>query len=977
MPAVVLAEPDFDREVAPILAAHCLDCHCGAKPKGKLDLSRSDAALKGGVSGVALVPGQVEQSLLWQRIAADEMPPKKPLPAAEREVLRRWIANGARWGSDPIDPFRFTTKSRAGYDWWSLQPVQRPAVPDIQEGLANPIDRFVLARLRSARLEPAPRAERRTLIRRVYFDLLGLPPTPEEVREFVADPDPAAYARLVDRLLASPHYGERWARHWLDIVRFGESDGFERNTTRPNAWHYRDWLIRTLNSDMPYDHWCRLQLAGDVLEPAQADAIRATGFLVAGVHNTVLGNEQMRAIARQDELEDLAGVVGQTFLGLTINCARCHEHKFDPVSQRDYYRLVACLSGVQHGERDLPNPAVRSEHERLVRAAADARQTLHDLEAPARQAIVSERRGNLAVLPPTPLAAWDFRNGLQDQLGTLHLQAQGEVKMTGEGAVLAGKGFLRSAPLNLDLREKTLEAWVRLDNLTQRGGGVMSVQTPDGAVFDAVVFGEREPARWMAGSEFFKRTRPFGGAEERVERNEVVHLAITYASDGQVTAYRNGQPYGKPYRAEGPTTFQGGKANVVFGCRHEPSGGNKMLSGTLVQARLHGRALGAAEVAASAELDGLVITEADVIGRLSPEDRKRRQALQDELKALAEQIRRLEGRLVTKVYAALVQQPAPTRVLNRGQVTEPLEVVPPGGIPSLQGLAADFGLPPDAPESERRRRLAEWITSRDNPLFARVMVNRLWQHHFGVGLVETSSDFGFNGGRPSHPELLDWLAAEFRDQGFRLKAMHRLILLSDAYQRSSKPRAEALKLDADSRLLWRRKPLRHDAETLRDAMLSAAGLLNRTLGGKGFSDYRETFLNGTTYFEPFDPVGPEYQRRSVYRFTPRGANQGLLDAFDCPDPAASAPRRAQTTTPTQALALWNNAFSLRMAEALAARLEREADSADARIARAWQIVYQREPRPEEMEVARGLVREHGLPALGRVLFNSNEFLTIE
>ena len=348
------APPDFDKEIAPLLATRCLACHSGAKPKGDFDITRK---------------ANVTPADVWKCVDAGEMPPKKPLADAEKKLLKQWIDAGAKWGTDPIDPFRFTTATRAGYNWWALQPVKRPPIPVSREPQrsGNPIDAFIHKRLADAKLELSPPADRRTLIRRVYFDLIGLPPSPEEVEAFVNDKAADAYEKVVDRLLASPHYGERWARHWLDVVRFGERDGFERNSPRPNAWPYRDWVIRRLNADMPYDEFVRLQLAGDVLKPSDPDAVKATGFLVAGVHNTVLGNDQMRAVARQDELEDIVGAVGQTFLGLTVNCARCHDHKFDPISQTDYYRLAAALGGVGFGE------LARSGRRRFTRSCRSRR----------------------------------------------------------------------------------------------------------------------------------------------------------------------------------------------------------------------------------------------------------------------------------------------------------------------------------------------------------------------------------------------------------------------------------------------------------------------------------------------------------------------------------------------------------------------------------------------------------------------------
>jgi len=993
--ATAAPPPDFDTQIAPLLVSRCLDCHSGPKPKGDLDMTRK---------------ANVTAADLLRRVVDGEMPPKKPLPPEEVQLLKAWVDGGAKWGTDPIDPFRVTTATRAGYDWWSLRPVRRPAVPAVA-GVRHPIDAFVQAKLRDKGLSLSPPADRRTLIRRLYFDLIGLPPSPEEVAAFESDPAPDAYERLVEKLLASPHYGERWARHWLDVVRYGETDGFERNTARPNAWHYRDWLIRALNADLPYDEFARLQLAGDVLRPNDPDAVRATGFLVASVHNTVLGNDLMRAIARQDELEDLVGSVGQTFLGLTTNCGRCHDHKFDPISQTDYYRLASALAGTGHGERPLPAPETEAEIARLKEQLDRLGRELVALEDTARAALLREkglgRTGTASTtgptptagptpttgptppaapgsalalaLAPAPVAAWDFRTGGEDRVGKLHAKPAGGVRLSAAGASFDGKtGLLRTPPLPFELRAKTLEAWVRLDTLTQRGGGVMSVQTPDGQEFDAIVFGEREPGRWMAGSDSFRRTQGFDGPEETEAANREVHIAVVYSADGTITGYRDGKPYGRGYSSKGPVVFAAGKAVVVFGCRHEPVGGNRMLAGTVTFARLYDTALSAEQVAASFAAGPGLVSEAELEQKLTPQQRTRRAALRKERDETAARLERLRAEAVSrKAYANVPQPPGVTRLLVRGDVTQPAAVVAPGGLAAIPGPKADFGLAPDAPDADRRRKLAEWVTDPANPLFARVVVNRLWHYHFGTGIVDTPSDFGFNGGRPSHPELLDWLAAELLDRKYSLKSLHRLIVTSATYQQGSAPRKEALAADADNRLLWRFKPHRLEGEAVRDAMLAVSGLLNREVGGKGFSDYRESNFNGTAFYDPFDPVGPEFHRRSVYRFVPRGANQGLLDAFDCPDPAAAAPRRAVTTTPLQALSLWNNGFALRVAAAFADRVAREAQGVDKQVARAWQLAYGRDPTPEETKQAVRLVNDHGLKALCRVLFNSNEFVTVE
>ncbi len=974
---LVAAPPDFDKQIAPLLASRCLDCHSGAKPKGELDLSR-----KAGASA-AVVAGKPKSSALWERVASGEMPPKKPLPEAEQKLLKEWIESGAKWGTDPIDPFRFTTSTRAGYDWWALQPIVRPKVPETpntKHQTLNTIDKFIVAKLSDKALSLAPEADPRTLIRRVYFDLVGLPPTPAEVDAFVKDRAPDAYEKAVVRLLASPHYGERWARHWLDVVRYGETDGFERNTPRQNSWRYRDWVIRALNADMPYDEFARLQLAGDVLKPNDPDAVKATGFLVAGVHNTVLGNDQMRAVARQDELEDIVGGVGQTFLGLTANCARCHDHKFDPISQTDFYRLASALGGVGFGERAIPEAKASAEIARLVKDLDTVAKELAALEEPARKAVLAEKgTGKLAANAPSPVAAWDFRKSGDDLVGKLHAKPIGGAKFTPDGAVLDGKtALLQTPPLPVDLNTKTLEAWVKLDNLTQRGGGVISVQTPDGTTFDAIVFGENEPARWMAGSNGFVRYKSFGGTEEKDAAKEHVHFAVTFSADGTITGYRNGELYGKGYASKGLAAFKAEKAVVVFGCRHEPAGGNKMLAGTVSVARLYDKALSLEEVQASFKSGGGFVSDAEIEAKLTPEQRTSRGTLRKRHDALAGQLGALTQRATGgKAYANVPLPPGITRFLARGDLATPGAVVAPAGLSSVDGPRADFDLKPDAPDADRRKKLAEWITAPNNPLFSRVIVNRVWHYHFGVGIVDTPNDLGFNGGRPSHPELLDWLASEFAEHKYSLKALHKLIVTSATYRQASAPRKDASATDADNRLLWRYKPHRLEGEAVRDAMLATSGLLNPEVGGKGFSDYKIRDFNGTAYFDPFDPIGPEFHRRSVYRFTPRGANQGLLDTLDCPDPAAAAPRRAITTTPLQALALWNNGFALRAADAFAVRVAKDAEGAEKQVRRAWQLAYQRDPAADEMKLAAKLVADHGLKALCRVLFNSNEFVTVE
>ncbi len=975
-------EPDraiaFDREIGPILARRCLDCHSGSEPKGKLDLSSKQSAFKGGENGPAIVPGNLDESLLWEHVAADEMPPKKPLPGAEKTVLKSWIKSGATWGTDPIDPYSATSDRRAGRDWWAFQPVRKPSIPTSKSLIAvvNPIDAFLLERREAKGLGASPPSVRRTLIRRLSFDVLGLPPTPERVDGFVSDGGTDAYERLVDEFLASPEYGVRWARLWLDLARFGESNGFEFDEFRPSAWPYRDWVVNALNRNLPFDEFARLQLAGDVLHPDDPEAVEATGFLVAGAYDSVGQAQQsqaMRKVVRQDEIEDLISAVGQTFLGLTIHCARCHDHKFDPIRQTEYYQLSAALAGVRHGERDLSSidAATRASRRRITSLSTK----ITAIEAPVRRKLSSEIPHTTTI--PTPFARWDFDRDADDRDGSLDASLQGNAHLGPEGLVVDGEsGFALSVPLTKDITAKTLEAWVHLDNLDQRGGGVIGLISPDGGSFDSIVFAERESGRWMAGTEGFVRTKSFETIAESDAARRPVHLAIVYTADGTVTGYRDGRPLGTPYKTAAPPTYSAGQARVIFGMRHgTAAGGNRMLAGTILRARLYDRALNAEEIAASASGTDKINSSA-VVAALSSEERIERARLLAEI-AAEKKSPASRGR---RGYAVTPRSVEPTHVLIRGNTSTPGAVVSAGGVSSLSGVSPDFGLSIDAPEGERRIRLARWITDPKNPLTPRVIVNRVWQAHFGAGLIETPSDFGFNGGQPSHPELLDWLASEFVANGWNLKALHRRIVTSQAYRQSSKLNPDALRVDAADRLLWRKAPMRLEAEMVRDAMLRVSGVLNLTQGGPGFREFAMERAPGTAaiMYVPIEPNGGETDRRTLYRSWARGGRSGFLDAFDCPDPSTVSPKRAATTTPLQALALLNNALTLRLADRFSERLKREVgDDPGQQVERAYRLSFGRSPDDTETEAATAVVQKHGAAALARAIFNSNEFLYVD
>jgi hypothetical protein len=466
---------DFDKQIAPILVSHCLECHRGSEPEGGLNLTERALVQTGGDSGEAIVVGNASDSLLWERVRSDEMPPKHPLSNAKKATLKQWIDEGAKWGDGALDLFSITTDSRAGRDWWSLQPLQDVPVPafDSQWG-RNAIDAFVLRRLLAEGLKPSSEADPRSLIRRLYFDLTGLPPTPEQVAAFVADPSEASYQTLVGDLLNSRQYGERWGRHWLDVVRFGESDGFERNFQRENAWHYRDWIINALNDDMPYDEFVRMQLVGDQLAGG-TDGAAATGFWVAGVHNTVVGgSKRMKQLARQDEIEDVLATLGQTFVGLTFNCARCHDHKFDPITQAEYYQLASAISGLGYGERNVPVPDEQATLASLDQQIAEQRAKLAAIDQAARQKIMDARGSGEIATPelPAAMARWEFDSDLNDSIGRLHGTARGNARIENGALILDGESFVETSPVPTNIVEKTLEAWIQLDNLDQRGGAV-------------------------------------------------------------------------------------------------------------------------------------------------------------------------------------------------------------------------------------------------------------------------------------------------------------------------------------------------------------------------------------------------------------------------------------------------------------------------------------------------------------------------
>jgi hypothetical protein len=724
-----------------------------------------------------------------------------------------------------------------------------------------------------------------------------------------------------------------------------------------------------------------MQLAGDVISNGSPEGLAATGFLVAAIHNTVVGGSvEMKRQSRADEIEELVGTIGQTFLGLTVNCARCHNHKFDPIAQQEYYQMAAAVAGFSHGTREVARPEIKGEIDKLGLPLENVNQQLDALRARLRTEIIKQREAGTVPSfdPPQPIARWEFEGNLKDSVGTMHGSNMGNPRLENGGLLVASDNYVITAPLKRKLTEKTLEVWVQLDNLDQRGGSAISIQTPNGLVFDAIVYGEREAQRWMAGSNGFVRTDSFRGTAEVVAKDRPVHFALVYTTDGMITGYRNGLPYGKPYKSAGLQSYDG-SAVVTFGLRHLPAGGNKHLKARIEKAQLYDFALAPAAVAASAGNGINYVSELELVKRMNAVDKTNYQALLAQEKKLRDTLTELQRLEKYRIYTNIARKPDITYFLERGDVMKRRQIVAPGIVKAMPDLDFEMQLPVDALDSDRRLKLVEWVTHDDNPLFKRVIMNRLWHYHFGIGIVDTPSDLGFNGGRPSHPALLDWLSQQLVDQNYQLKAMHRLIASSTTYRQAATLNANATAVDAENRLLWRKSPQRLDGESVRDGMLLIAGVLNPQLGGPAFEDVKIVPNDGTTYYEPFDEESPALNRRTVYRFSPRGGRVALLDAFDCPDPSTATPRRSVTTTPLQALSLLNNAFVLRMADHCANRIKRDVgdQELDKQVQRSFQLTLCRMPTPAEQQAAQRLATQHGLQALIRALFNTNEFLIVQ
>jgi hypothetical protein len=1306
----------FETKIRPVLVAECYECHDAKKQKGDLRLDYRGGLLKGGEEGPSVVPGDAKKSLLIQSINYThetlQMPKKRPkLDAKIIADFVEWVNRGA---PDPRTDVPKESVAATWSDlltvrknWWSFQPIKDSAIP--AGNAANPIDRFLDAKITAAGITPAAKADKPTLLRRATYVLTGLPPTPAEIAAFEADASPEAFAKVVDRLLASPRYGEHFARHWMDLVRYADTHGSEGDPEINQAWRYRDYLIRAFNADVPYDQFVREQLAGDLLKNPRVDTKEGVNESAIGPGHFRLVEHGFQPLDTADEqvknVDNQIDVISKTFLGLTVSCARCHDHKFDAISQADFYALYGIFASTRPAQVTIDSPdrlnanrdaliATKSAlREALAKEWADGARSLagkigaietsageyralKKKEQAAEEALSSlEFRTRLqagaAANGPTPASWWTFEEDGRDLNGKLPLKLEGGAVIRNGRLILNGEAaFASSAPLAQDLRAKTLEAWVSLPSLEQSGGGVVSVETLGGAVFDSLVFAERQTRRWMAGSDNGRRTRDLGGPAEEASPDQLIHVALVTDTDNRITLYRNGQPYGTSYVPEGEQAslreFGAGKAHLLLGRRHT-GGGRAFLKGEIEEARLYTSALSAQQVAASFRAGVFRGKIQDLARKLTPAEETERDHHRAQLTAVQAELGRLTaahgdalasfeqastnplhplhawtklrdapkaqiaaswakltatkpaagptgrgwdltgkdsaawfrqgngftadqrgdfiveaagpapvlvllpagayGNLLSGKHSAMLTSPrfkvdtdyisvrvlggggahlrlitdnypigqgGPTSIFPQTEISgdQPrwirlntayrrgsyayIELTVPdditrrpnpdpknkstgnrawfgiqqvvfhddpapkpataptltdalAGLPApgsaethlrdltaaVQAAATDWGkgkataaqldllnaflkfdlLPTDAtsevarltaeyrrleagaPELRRapgvveadnfdqalfvrgdnkkpaaviprryleafdakafvttgsgRFELAEKIAAGDNPLTSRVMVNRLWHHVFGRGLVGTVDNFGRLGDQPSHPELLDHLARRFVEDRWSVKRLVRALLLTEAFQRDSTPSASAQAKDPANELLARMRVRRLDGEPLRDTLIVLAGRMNERMYGPG-----DNALAGTR----------EQTRRSVYLTVRRNALSPLITTFDGPKPFTTLGRRDATNVPAQSLTLLNDPFVIESAQNWAARLD-PGLSDDMRIDTLFVQALGRRATPGEQQACRRYLadlvktRAGNQPAswqdLAQSILNLKEFLYLK
>jgi hypothetical protein len=893
---VLVSDGFVDEVTGPgFVKSYCVECHGS---------NRQEADFR--IDNVAKQSPQHSRKTwqnVWRQVKAHEMPPEdvNQPTAGERDALLAWIVDQYGQVQEPAD-----------VDHWSLKPPVRPSVP--AEGTCHPIDAFVDQLLQQSNLARSVRADRSTILRRVTLDLTGLLPTREETQNFLNDEADfnAAYARVVERLLESPRYGERWAQHWLDVIRWAETVGFETNAERRDAWHYRDWVIRAFNEDLPYDRFLTDQLLGD-----ETGADAALGFLVAGPANLpgqIGRDEEAMRQARQDELDEVIQTVSQGLFGLTVGCARCHDHKFDPISQRDYYSMQAIFAGLKFGTRRLRGerndawtakvPLVQEQLSRLryqlesTRLEFNLRPPLSDIHSESFEPILADAvRMEIYATNQGAASLYEFEIW---STKTEHFDSQNVATAT-SGSIATASSFA--------LANQTRH----FDNLI------------DGSV------DQRQAFPWVAASE--------GPA----------WLQVDLAAEGQ----------SRPTEINQVTWHSGNSVPASYEIKVREAETGKWITVAHTRDRLP-------------RLDDTRPAKAVSLEAMDPSEVGKLLKLNASIRDQESELRRFSSG--PQVYAAsFSHSPEKMMLLHRGDPMQPREEAI-ASVPAA--LIATSPTANPRQETDRRKMLVDHLTHSDHPLTARVMANRIWQHHFGIGLVETASDFGRMGQPPSHPELLDWLAVEFVESGWSVKHLHRTIVLSQAYLQSSRPRAAASRIDSQSRLLWRYPPRRLDAEAIRDSILQASGKLNETMYGRGFDFFNHR--GGLADFRPLETFAADGWRRMIYAHKIRMQSVDVFGAFDCPDAGQMTPRRNQSITPIQALGLLNSPFVNRQSEFFAARIGDEVgENLAACVERAFEIALTRSPTPAERTALLELASEHGLPQACLVILNTSEFVSLQ
>ena len=949
----------FEQKIRPVLVQHCQSCHSveakeSKKLQGGLFLDTAAGIAAGGDSGATLVKGKSAESLLLKALRYDgfEMPPSGKLPDDVIADFAKWIDMGApdpREGGAPAKVKR-EIDIEAGKSWWSFRPLAPVVPPDA----AKPIDGFVREAQGKAGVTPSKPASREKLIRRAYFDLVGLPPTPEQVATFVADDTPAAFEKVVDELLASPAYGERWARHWLDAARFAESGGYEFDGFRPGAYHYRDWVIKALNADMPYDEFVRWQLAGDVLHPENLDAAAATGFLVAGPYPGQITAKTVERI-RYDQIDDMLMTIGGSMLGVTIGCVRCHEHKYDPFPHQDYYALAASLAKTAHGPRTMDIDPDATDR------ALDKHQADH---VPLTAALEAFAKNEM----PARFAAWRDKE-LDKQPDATRWQSLEPVAWHAErsylkslpGGIVAHDGFLTPGTrvrqrgqrrnvaneetyrLTFHTHQKNLQA-LRLDafadkSLPQRGPGLNG----DGSF----QLGEIEVTAKPLDPQ----------AKDAPVPVKLKAVSAAFEDDKQPLAQAVD---GKPGTAWIVRSTAKKDNAAIFEFEAPPpafAGGTELI----VELKFRDLGIGRLRMSASVEPN-----PASWAGDVVPQHTGELRALVAQFgKELPEGVRTSTARwfasfdaetakvvAAERAHAAAVPRPTLTEVyttvaggqdvffLKRGEVDNKDGKAEPGFLKVLWRGEAPSAPSSGAPPVDARVSLANWMTDIERgagPLLARVIVNRLWQHHFGQGIVGTPNDFGAQGERPTHPELLEFLAGELVRGGWKLKPLHRTLMLSDVYRQSHEVDEANLKLDPTNKWFWHHRPRRLEAEVIRDTLLAIGGNLDSKMFGP-------SVLDNTT-------------RRSVYLRVKRSELLPVMTMFDAPEPTQSIGTRSVTTVPTQALAMMNSPFVRQQAEKLAARIKSPEGPPAAAIDRGFRVALGRGPTEAEASAMGAFVEE--------------------